>query len=281
MQQNSVTRISAQFDDSFQLVVSDISDSMGTGASVFSEITNEKHIALYREMKAEYENNRNNGKSDEENFEFYKRKYEQFLEVDKKTRREISLKLGDIVACGADYGEGIIVDQTDHGYVVDIGRPKTVELPFHKVKLILGGLEYEVGDKVQVRPEGMLTYFYGHVKTIHPPKSSTELPTYDVEMMGVLDDIEEDVRPENMRKIMSCRLIRKRMRKLVNTLHAAVAFGGFSASSNDTHVADAKGGEVKGVCGGSKHGWSGEDTDQPLAEAKAEGIFPDKECESK
>lgn len=87
---------------------------------------------------------------------------------------------------------------------------------------MLCGLDFEVGDKVQVRPEGSALWFVGHVIKLNDGGE-----TMDVEMVGDdSEDIEYAVPRDNVRKLLSHRLIKRRLRRLARTLHEAIAAGG-------------------------------------------------------
>lgn len=224
---------------------------MGSASSISANLSDEKQFALFQELKIEYEKNADNGKSEEENFQYYKKKYEAFLDSQNegKPPQEVEFCLGDIVSTNGD-GEGIILDKTEIGFKVDIGRNELVELPASKLKLILSGLDYEVGDKVQVRPVGSATFYTGHVVAIHKHLEDGGLTTYDVEMLGEAGDMEKSVLPTNMRKVLSHRLIKRKLRKLINTVHAVAAFahkspGSRSSSLTPPGAAEAKLSEAK------------------------------------
>lgn len=219
---------------------------MGAAASLTVNMSDERQFALYEQLKEEYERNKDNGKSPTENFMFYKRKYEAFVEASAHAERLVVYNVGDIVDCGTeDGGEGIIVDLTEDGkYRVDVGRKHLVDLPAVKLKLVLNGLEYEVGDKVQVRPVGSYTFFTGWVIAIHNSSTHSDQNhvTYDVKMAGDDDDIERGVAAYNMRKLLSHRLVRKKFKKIINTVMAGVKFSSPARNKSIDMGSDAKDG---------------------------------------
>ena len=71
-------------------------------------------------------------------------------------------------------------------------------------------------------------------------------------MMGDAGDMEHDVAPDNIRKVLSHRLIKRKLRKLINSVHAAMAFahkgpvfGSGNGSSNNDNSPSAQ--EAKGA----------------------------------
>jgi hypothetical protein len=235
---------------------------MGAAASLGVNLSDERQFALYLELKKEYESSASNGKSEAENFHYYKAKYDDVLKSSPAASPSKShghaFCVGDIVDCGVeDGGEGIIVDKVDALYRVDVGHKALVGLPGSKLRLVLSGLAYEVGDKVQVRPAGTFTFFTGWVRTIHEGCDG-EL-TYDVEMAGDEDDVEIGVAPYNMRKLLSHRLVRKRFKKIVNTVIAANKFAGparsmasDAKSPRGSDSADSKGADSRSPQADSK-----------------------------
>lgn len=120
------------------------------------------------------------------------------------------LTVGDIVVFeqlnksngNKDKIEGIVVEKDEDGRLKIESGEKTYDIPLDQCALILRNDEYEIGDKVEIRPEGSNLFFIGKVVKILPDKS------IDVQMDGDdPDDIEYGVLPENARKLMSRRAL--------------------------------------------------------------------------
>jgi len=249
---------------------------MGAAASFAETLSDEKEIALYEELRKEYDRKGTNGKSETENFIYYKRKYEALLEsAGPGCAKPVVYCVGDIVNCGTeDGGEGIIMDETSGGFLVDVGRRQLVELPASQLTLVLSGLEYEVGDKVQVRPVGLFTFFTGWVTAMRGDRDAGEL-VYDVEMAGDEDDVERNVSAASMRKLLSHRLVRKRFKKIVNTVIAANKFAtptrpAERRASGDAKVQDLTGGSA-GAGAGAGAGADDKGSDDRGASCDAKG----------
>lgn len=216
---------------------------MGSASSITSQINfkDERQLKLFEELQIEYELNKNNNNmSEEENFRYYKKKYEEILLLqsdNKDNNNKIEYHLGDIISIKETNSEGIIIDKTESGYKIDIGNNGIIELTTDKFSLILSGLEYEIGDKVQVKPIGSNNYYIGHIININYINNiNNNLISYDIQMLGDINDIEKNVLPNNLRKILSHRLIKKKLKKLINTVHAAAAFNYNKSNNSNNNV---------------------------------------------
>jgi len=116
--------------------------------------------------------------------------------------------------------EGVIVDMIGSRIAkVDFGDD-IGEFPVENLSLVMHGTDYEVGDHVQVRPEGMSLFFTGVVMVLNHDG------TLDVKMDGDETDIEYDVSPENCIKLKTGRiLVQDRWRNLRTVFHVANTWG--------------------------------------------------------
>lgn len=136
----------------------------------------------------------------------------------------ISLNVGDVVKVFDDgfYSEGVIVDRiANQGLVkVDLGDSSSL-FKESECALVVAATDFEVGDKVEVRPEGTALFFTGHIININHIDG-----TFDVTMDGDNDDdIEYGVTPANIRKVMTSRnLALERWKKAMNRVTAMRAF---------------------------------------------------------
>lgn len=115
------------------------------------------------------------------------------------------VEVGDVVRVAA--AKGAFVD----GLVIEIIGPTKIivdcgdfnkEVNPDECELITKVMDFEEGDKVEVKPADSQLYFVGKVIRIHPDK------TLDVLMDGDdPDDIEYNVSPDNARKLMSRRAL--------------------------------------------------------------------------
>ena len=119
--------------------------------------------------------------------------------------------------------EGMIVEIVG-GLVarVDFGD-EIEEFPLENCSLVIGGLEYEIGDHVQVQPEGMSLFFSGVVIGINSDN------TLDVRMDGDdEEDIERKVPLDRVVKVKSGRpMALSRWRKIKTSIAAAHLFKEF------------------------------------------------------
>jgi len=116
-------------------------------------------------------------------------------------------------------------DNMDNMYMLDAGTKDLLQADAEELDLIVGSQEYEIGDKVQARAAATFNYFTGHIIAIHEPTDERKIVTYDVRMLDDGDDIQYDTLKENMRKLLSNRLIKKKVRKLVSVVRSVMAFG--------------------------------------------------------
>jgi hypothetical protein len=115
------------------------------------------------------------------------------------------------------------------GVVVGIADPATLEVDFGDevepvprvdCSLVISGLEFEVGDLVSACPIGGFLYFNGVIVNINLNG------TFDVQFDGDdEEDIERNIRPENIRKLRTGRqLVMSRWQKAKNLISATRAF---------------------------------------------------------
>lgn len=195
-------------------------------------------MKLYEEMKAACEADIKGGMSQEEAFALYKEKYEKGVaDLEPATSTNSSnttaavakahqpLAIGDVVR-QKDWGtEGIIIDRTEAGaFVVDRGNLHT-EVQEKDLELVISGLECELHDRVKAKPVGGSMFYVGHIIAINRDPQDPSVRTYNVEMMGEADDVEYNVPEANIRKLLSHRLIKRKINKLVKAIHAMGAFG--------------------------------------------------------
>jgi len=132
--------------------------------------------------------------------------------------------VGDVVKVFDDgfFCEGVIVDKYyDLGSVkIDFGDSSGI-FKESDCSLVVASTDYEVGDKVEVKPDGSGLFFRGHVLRINHQSG-----TFDVVMDGDdPDDVETDVSIDCMRKIMTSRkLVVERWKKAIHGVIAMQAF---------------------------------------------------------
>jgi len=135
-----------------------------------------------------------------------------------------SIDVGDVVKVFDDgfYCEGVVVDKVaSKGLVkIDFGDSSSL-FKESDCALVVAAVDFEVGDKVEVRPDGTALFFTGHIINVNHMDG-----TFDVHMDGDDDnDIEYGVAPANMRKIMTSRnLAVERWKRAV---HGITAIRGF------------------------------------------------------
>jgi hypothetical protein len=150
--------------------------------------------------------------------------------------------VGDFVKVKVEDGsflEGILTEVVSADIVaVSFGQEDVVKhFLAADCELVVRSDEMEVGDQVQVQPQGSALYFVGRVSQIHKDG------TYDVVMEGDdPDDIETHVPESNIRKLMSRRALAvarwKRAALVVSSINNFQSFsldpGMFSASTRNT-----------------------------------------------
>lgn len=130
--------------------------------------------------------------------------------------------IGDVVKArlGFMMFEGVVVGIGDES-TLDIDFGDEVEsVPREDCSLVISGLEFEVGDLVSACPIGGFLYFNGVIVNINMSG------TFDVQFDGDDDeDIERNIRPENIRKLRTGRqLVMSRWQKAKNLISATRAF---------------------------------------------------------
>jgi hypothetical protein len=149
--------------------------------------------------------------------------------------------VGDFVKIRNDDGtesEGLVMEVVDlENIVVDVMSEGLVkECHVSKVDLVVHSDTMEVGDQVQVQPNGSAMFFVGRISEINQDG------TYDVVMEGDdPDDIERSVKSIHIRKLMSRRAIViarwKRAAMVVSSMHNFQSFAinadNFTASQRD------------------------------------------------
>lgn len=115
------------------------------------------------------------------------------------------IEVGDVVrvpmAKGAQVDGLVIEIINDSKILVDCGEFNKEVNP-DDCELVTKVMDFEEGDKVEVKPAESQLYFVGKIIKIHPDK------TMDVLMEGDdPDDIEYRISPENARKLMSRRAL--------------------------------------------------------------------------
>lgn len=96
--------------------------------------------------------------------------------------------------------DGLVIETVNETKVlVDFGD-YVKEVLLEDCTLIAKAMDFEEGDKVEVKPVGSQLYFVGKVIKIHSNKSMDVLMDGDDP-----DDIEYNVQPDNARKLMSRR----------------------------------------------------------------------------
>ena len=130
--------------------------------------------------------------------------------------------------------DGIVVELMGiNECLINKGIDEPVTANADELTLLKTAFEFEVGDKVQMCAEGTAVYFMGHILEVHETtEHNVVYYTYDIEMGE--DDIETDVKPENIRKILSHRLTMKRIKKLVNAVKGMAAFKSGHGSASAT-----------------------------------------------
>mmetsp|Transcript_21911 Transcript_21911/g.36684 ORF Transcript_21911/g.36684 Transcript_21911/m.36684 type:complete len:245 (+) Transcript_21911:189-923(+) len=131
--------------------------------------------------------------------------------------------------------EGIIVEIIDDSTItVEFGGAgeTTKDVPSALCKAIVKSDELEVGDQVQIQPEGSYMTFVGRISEINPDG------TYDVQMKGDdPDDVEKGAQKQNITKLMSRRALViarwKRAAMVVSSIHKFQSFSQSTADEND------------------------------------------------
>lgn len=148
--------------------------------------------------------------------------------------------IGDVVV-NLDGRQGVVLEKiSPNTLLLDVGYKKPLEIKIEDLKLVVSAGDYEIGDKVQARAAASFNYFTGHIIAIHEPTANRPMYTYDVQMLDDADDIQYDTLIENMRKILSHRLIAKKVKKLVTVVKSAIAFGGSKGLKSNINNNDNK-----------------------------------------
>eukprot|EP01041_Mallomonas_annulata_P000166 gene166-285_t len=253
---------------------------MGAAASIINDMSPEKQFELFKRVRQMYDeefslkpqghhglhgNNKNS-----EDFLLWKQKIEgmildlslcmsprsagpisptsndPFIESLRYKDCKDQLSIGDIVRAKDGDGwtpEGLIVEiiggrqvQVDFGDVI-------MEYPIETCSLVLSGIEFELNDHVQVKPEGMSLYFSGIVIAIHDEEG-----TLDVQMDGDdPDDVEFNIPKDRVVKLRSARpLALGHWRMLKNALGAASFL---RQNSNTMPIMSRENSNVSGIGG--------------------------------
>jgi hypothetical protein len=131
------------------------------------------------------------------------------------------------------FREGVVVETLGANSFlrVDFGQYSNV-YNVSKCVLVVKCDEYEVGDKVEIKEEGMALYFVGEVIRV-----SGNGMTVDVLMSGDdNNDVEHDVPKKNVRKLMTKRAIAKnRWRRASEVVNVSNTFLRAIQSATGTH----------------------------------------------
>eukprot|EP01038_Epipyxis_sp_PR26KG_P012072 gene12072-16153_t len=139
------------------------------------------------------------------------------------SKHQDPFNVGDVISIYSNTRgdiEGLVIERLENNVLsVDFGEGAK-RVSSEKCKLVLKYSEYEVGDLVELRPDGFSLYFSGNVVSVNSDN------TLDVQMEGDdEDDIERCVEKANVRKIMSKRDIAViRWRKSFVYVQSANAF---------------------------------------------------------
>lgn len=219
---------------------------MGAGSS-FLDLPEGQREEIFQEMKELYENEYlpqvESGQLREgEGYSIFREKLEKFLDS-KSLNKDVFFKddasvfhnspfaLGDVVKAGEGglQFEGVVVNFDDGLVEVDFGDAIESYAP-DKCSLVLSGIEFELGDKVEYTPPNMALHFCGTIVAIN-----ADTMTADVLMDGDdPDDIERDVEFEQMRKVKTGRDLSAKFKKGIKLIQAvnrmSGMFGGKSGS---------------------------------------------------
>jgi hypothetical protein len=114
------------------------------------------------------------------------------------------VEVGDVVRVAAKGGfvEGLVIEIIGPTKIIVDCGDFNKEVHPDECELLAKVMDFEEGDKVEVKPADSQLYFVGKIIRIHPDK------TLDVLMDGDdPDDIEYNVSPDNARKLMSRRAL--------------------------------------------------------------------------
>jgi len=217
---------------------------MGASSSALKDLPPDKQFQLFKKLKKNYPDDAavNKTLTDYENYLLWKGRLELLVTGESPTPTLDDLKsdytrcvyntntlnIGDVVRAkdvdGQLTPEGLIMEifggsiaQIDFGDAI-------VQYPLESCTLVLSGLDFEVNDHVQVKPEGMSLYFTGVVIALHDDSQ-----TMDIQMAGDdPDDIEYNVPRDRVVKLNSGRPIALgHWRALKNVVHVSNVFRAF------------------------------------------------------
>lgn len=175
---------------------------------------------------------------DGEGYSIFREKLEKFLDS-KNLNHKVFFKddaavfhsspfsIGDVVKAGegALQFEGVVVNFADGMVDVDFGDAIESYRP-DRCSLVMSGIEFEVGDKVEFTPKNMALHFCGTILSIN-----TDTLTADLLMDGDdPDDIERDVEFDQMRKVKTGRNLTAKFKKGVRLIQAVNRMSGMFGS---------------------------------------------------
>lgn len=136
------------------------------------------------------------------------------------------VEVGDVVKVFFEgfWSEGVVVELIGDLFSVDFGDTYH-EFEKADCHLVMRGVDFEVGDFVDVQVGGSCLFFRGKIINLNLEKAGT----FDVLMDGDdPNDIERGVSVEQMRKLMTSRpLAIERWKKVLNSIRAIQAFAHF------------------------------------------------------
>lgn len=123
--------------------------------------------------------------------------------------------------------EGVVVNFENGMVQVDFGDAVENFAPEH-CSLVLSGLEFEVGDKVEYQPQNTGLHFLGSIIDINP-----DTLTADILMEGDdPDDIERGVSFDQMRKVKTGRELSEKLKKGIRLVQAVNRFNSMFKNSS-------------------------------------------------
>lgn len=182
--------------------------------------------------------------NEEDGFQVFKERLEHLLPSSKggspSPRRSSIAKIknvknvfmvGDVVKARTNgmLFEGVVVGYTPNPHIIEIDFGDEIEeIDIDDCALVMNGLDYEVGDKVNACPPGAALFFVGTIVNINPDG------TFDVLMDGDdEEDVERNIPADKIRKLRTGRqLVTSRWQKAFNVITAMKAFGSNTFGSN-------------------------------------------------
>ena len=173
------------------------------------------------------------GISPDENISLSKPNTNELIRNDHSSSEIALFTVGDFVKINNSDGtisEGLLMEVLDdQTVIVDIGSEGIIkQVLAADCELIVKSDELEVGDQVQVQPNGSAMYFVGKISQINIDG------TYDIVMEGDdPDDIESNVKIEHIRKLMSRRaIVVARWKRAALVVSSINNFASFALDSN-------------------------------------------------